>query len=109
MSSNKENIDNEIVQRWVNKADIDHSHSSRKRKLDDTNFGKITDFVLDILNETEEIEEGNKRKILRLALDEDEYLIKVWRAIKTDVKQVQVCKFIHLMFDVVSITFSYIS
>ncbi|PKK71452.1 hypothetical protein RhiirC2_849149 [Rhizophagus irregularis] len=47
------------------------------------------DFVLDILNETDEIE-GNKRKILRLALDEDEYLIKLWKAIKTDVKQVQV-------------------
>lgn len=68
------NIDNEIVQRWVSKADKDHSHSSRERKSNDTNFGKITDFVLDILNETEEIE-GNKRKILRLALDEDEYLI----------------------------------
>jgi hypothetical protein len=45
-------------------------------------------------------------------LDEDEYLIKLWRAIKADVKQVQVCKFIqsaNLMFDVVSIAFSYIS
>ncbi|RIA98216.1 hypothetical protein C1645_813094 [Glomus cerebriforme] len=42
------------------------------------------------LLETEEIEEGNKWKILRLALDEDEYLIKLWKAIKTDVKQMQV-------------------
>ncbi|RIA91571.1 hypothetical protein C1645_821886 [Glomus cerebriforme] len=90
VSSNKENIDNEIVQRWINKADKDHSHSPQKRKLDDTSFGKIIEFILDILEKTEEIEEGDKRKILRLALDEDEYLIKLWRAIKIEEKQVQI-------------------
>ena len=104
----KENIDNEIVQRWINKADKDHSHSPQKRKLDDTSFGKITEFNLDILEETEEIEEGDKRKILRFALDEDEYLIKLWRAIKIEEKQVQIRKFIrsvNLMFNIVSILF----
>ena len=106
VSSNKENIDNEVVQRWINKADKEHSHPPQKRKLDDTNLGKITEFVLYILEETEEIEKGDKRKILRLALNEDEYLIKLWRAIRTEEKQVQICKFIqsaNLMFDVVSI------
>ncbi|CAI2188019.1 12172_t:CDS:2, partial [Funneliformis geosporum] len=87
----------------INKADKEHSHPPQKRKLDDTNLGKITEFVLYILEETEEIEKGDKRKILRLALNEDEYLIKLWRAIKTEKKQVQICKFIqsaNLMFDV---------
>ncbi|UZO18737.1 uncharacterized protein OCT59_010049 [Rhizophagus irregularis] len=103
VSSNKENIDNEVVQRWINKADKEHSHPPQKRKLDDTNLGKITEFVLYILEETEEIEKGDKRKILRLALNEDKYLIKLWRAIRTEEKQVQICKFIqsaNLMFDV---------
>ncbi|CAG8456750.1 4733_t:CDS:2 [Dentiscutata heterogama] len=105
-SSNKENIDNELVRRWINKADKEHSHPPQKRKLDDTNLGKITEFVLDILEETEEIEKGDKRKILGLALNEDEYIIKLWRAIKIEEKQVQIRKFIqsaNLMFDVVSI------
>ncbi|CAB4440952.1 unnamed protein product [Rhizophagus irregularis] len=57
-----------------------------KKKLDDTSFGKITEFVLDILEETEKIEEGDKRKILRLTFDEDEHLIKLWRAIKIEEK-----------------------
>ncbi|CAG8780073.1 3730_t:CDS:2, partial [Racocetra fulgida] len=86
-SSNKENIDNEVVQRWINKADKEYSHLPQKRKLDDTNLGKITKFVLNILEETKEIEKGDKQKILRLALNEDEYLIKLWRAIHMEENQ----------------------
>ncbi|CAI2182170.1 3276_t:CDS:2 [Funneliformis geosporum] len=86
-------------------SDKDCSHLPQKRKLDDTSFGKITEFILDILKEIEEIEKGDKRKILGLVLDEDEYLIKLWRAIKIEEKQVQIRKFIrsvNLMFNTVT-------
>ncbi|CAG8444532.1 390_t:CDS:2 [Ambispora gerdemannii] len=49
------------IKRWINKANENHSHLLQKRKLDDTNFEKITEFVLDVLEEVEETEEGDKR------------------------------------------------
>ncbi|CAG8698024.1 22258_t:CDS:2, partial [Racocetra persica] len=47
--------------------------SSNKENIDN----EITEFILDILKETKELEKEDKQKILRLALNEDEYLIKL--------------------------------
>ncbi|CAG8760413.1 15214_t:CDS:1, partial [Cetraspora pellucida] len=97
--------------------DKENANSSRKRKSDDeenidivqkkifadANSGKITEFVLDILGELEEIEKGDKKKILKLAIDENEYITKFWNKIKTEERKIQRRKFVQftsLMFDV---------
>ncbi len=56
----------------------------------------------------EESEKEDKEKVLKLAMDEDYYLTKLWKTIKTEKRKIQVHKFIrfaNVMFDIVSIKF----
>ncbi|CAG8715687.1 8220_t:CDS:2, partial [Acaulospora morrowiae] len=68
--SNKENIDEEIVRRLVNK-------DLQKRKLDE---------VLEL----EETEKGSKKKILELAMNDNEYMTKFLESIRTEERKEQV-------------------
>jgi hypothetical protein len=92
----KENVDSEIVQRWINSAVKICPQLPQKRKRDDVNdanIGKITEFVMDILEEVDESKKGEKQDILKLV-------------IKMKEKDSQIRKFIqfaNLMFDIVSI------
>ncbi|CAJ0762074.1 24213_t:CDS:2 [Entrophospora sp. SA101] len=84
--ASKENVDNEIIKRWIDKASrkrkldemliIMNANASSKRSLDDTNLGKITGFFLDILEELKETKKGDKKKVLKLTMDENEYMLK---------------------------------
>ncbi|CAG8503451.1 11368_t:CDS:2 [Acaulospora morrowiae] len=79
--SNKENIDKEIVRRWVNKA-------LQKRELDEKTwqpeFWKNDAVLLNTLEELEETENGSKKKILELAMNDDEYITKFWESVRTE-------------------------
>ncbi|CAG8706412.1 5506_t:CDS:2, partial [Cetraspora pellucida] len=58
---------------------IENIDTPRKKKADDSNFGEITDLTLVILGELEETEKGDKKKMLKLAMDENEYMTKFWK------------------------------
>ncbi|RHZ74076.1 hypothetical protein Glove_227g103 [Diversispora epigaea] len=113
----KENVDNEIIKRWVDKAlqkrklDValgdkenvdpqkrkldeilnnkENIETSRKKGCGDVNFGTITEFTLDILGELSETEKGDKKKILKLFMDENEYVTKFWKAVRTEERKIQ--------------------
>ncbi|CAB4496328.1 unnamed protein product [Rhizophagus irregularis] len=115
--SNKENIDKEIVRRWVNKdlqkrkldevlSDKENLNAPQKRRLGNPNFGKMTEFVLNTLEELEETEKGSKKKILELTMNENEYITKFWESVRTEERKEQVRRFIqftNLMFEVVKL------
>ncbi|RIA94128.1 hypothetical protein C1645_818511 [Glomus cerebriforme] len=68
----KENVDNEIVQRWINSAVKDCPQLPQKRKhddVDDANIGEITE-------EFEESKKGEKQDILKLALKGNEQILQ---------------------------------
>ena len=102
---NKENV---VRSQKRNLDEVD-GNTSQKRRLSDADLGKITDFVLDIFEDLEGTEKEDRKKMLRLAMDENDYLTKFWKTIKTEERKIQVRKFIrfaNVMFDVVSIKFS---
>jgi len=115
--ANKEDIDSEIIKRWIDKASqkrkseviLDNEENvnpSQKRRLDDSDLGKIIEFVLDVLEDLEGTEKDDRKKILKLVMDENEYVIKLWKTIKAEERKIQVRKFIrfaNVMFDIVSI------
>jgi len=117
--ANKEDIDSEIIKRWIDKASqkrkseviLDNEENvnpSQKRRLDDSDLGKIIEFVLDVLEDLEGTEKDDRKKILKLVMDENEYVVKFWKTIKAEERKVQVHKFIrfaNVMFDIVSIEF----
>ena len=135
--ANKEDIDSEIIKRWIDKAsrkrksevildneenvnpsqkrkfdnvfdDKENIDASQKGRLEDSELGKITEFVLDILEDLEGTEKDDGKKILKLVMDENEYAVKFWKTIKAEERKVQVRKFIrfaNMMFDIVSIEF----
>jgi hypothetical protein len=77
-----------------------------KRKIND-NFSKMTEFVLEVLEEVEETKKGQKQEIMKMALKEDEHLVRIWEIIitrKSKKEQVRkFIKFVNVMFDIVSI------
>ncbi|CAG8838405.1 2168_t:CDS:2, partial [Gigaspora margarita] len=81
----KERLDNEIIEKWTGKPTLEVEIKSPKRKHDDSNFCEMLKSVRDILKEVIETKEGSgsKQKILKLALREDEDLIRIWRTVKT--------------------------
>ena len=91
-------------------GDEENLNASQKRRLGNPNFGKMTEFVLNTLEELEETEKGNKKKILELAMNEDKFMIKFWGSVRTEERKEQVRRFIqftNLMFDIVSIKILY--
>uniref|UniRef100_U9UH05 Uncharacterized protein n=1 Tax=Rhizophagus irregularis (strain DAOM 181602 / DAOM 197198 / MUCL 43194) TaxID=747089 RepID=U9UH05_RHIID len=102
----KENVDNEIVRRWINSAVKNCPQLPQKRKhgdVDDASIGEITEFVMDILEEVEESKKGEKQDILKLALKGNEQIIQFCKGIKMKEKDSQIRKFIqfaNLMFDI---------
>ncbi|RUP47528.1 hypothetical protein BC936DRAFT_145641 [Jimgerdemannia flammicorona] len=89
----KEKMDNTLIQRLISTTtsevsaeaagSIDDIPRSPKRKLDDVDFDKVTEFVMEVMDEVEEAEEGQRRKIAKLALEENNVLLQIWRAIET--------------------------
>ncbi|CAB4409323.1 unnamed protein product [Rhizophagus irregularis] len=105
----KEKFDDEILKRWSSRAASDISNQAPssdfftnlrngsdttslnnetsnqfracplKRKLDDTDFDQMTDFVLGVFKKIKENKTGEKQKILQLSLEKNESLIKIWR------------------------------
>ncbi|CAG8614531.1 4877_t:CDS:2, partial [Racocetra fulgida] len=77
VSAKKENVDREITKRWLDKTldNIENIDTPQKKKADDSNFGEITDLTLDILGELKETEKDDKKKILKLAMDENESIL----------------------------------
>jgi len=67
----------------------------------------MTEFILDVLEGVEESVNGQRQKIMKLALKEDEFLVRIWEIISIlDSKKEQVrkfIKFVNVTFDVVSI------
>lgn len=67
----------------------------------------MIDFILKIFEEIEETKEGQKKEILKMALQKDEIFVRIWEIVEMqESKKMQVSKFIKLMnimFDVVSI------
>jgi hypothetical protein len=94
---------------WINSAVKICPILPQKRKRDDVNdanIGKITEFVMDILEEVDESKKGEKQDILKLALKGNEQILQFWEVIKMKEKDSQIRKFIqfaNLMFDIVSI------
>lgn len=110
----KENLDNKIFQKWTVKTatevvnnNCENQSRPLKRKYDSTDFCEMTRFVLEILKEVEETKEGTKKKIMKLALRENEYITQIWRAINMKEcrkKQThEFVEFVNIVFDVVSI------
>lgn len=67
----------------------------------------MINFILKIFEEIEETKEGQKKEILKMALQKDEIFVRIWEIVEMqESKKMQVSKFIQLMnimFDVVSI------
>jgi hypothetical protein len=63
-----------------------------KRRLCDADLEKMTEWLLDILEDLEETKKKDKKKkkILKLTIDENEYVSKCWKAIKTEERKIQV-------------------
>lgn len=112
----KEKLDSKIIHRWTRKAttevennNCENQFQQPKRKHDDSNFYEMIKFVRDILNEANEMKEGSKQKIMKLALREDEDIIQIWRVVKTKEHRREqfheFIEFVNLAFDVVSIKF----
>lgn len=60
-------------------------------------------FILDILEDLEETEKDDRKKMLKLAFDENVYMSKFLETIKNEERKFQVRKFIQfasVMFDV---------
>ncbi|RHZ76669.1 hypothetical protein Glove_194g16 [Diversispora epigaea] len=82
----KENVDPSQKRKLDNIENID---TPQKKRLDDANFGEITDFIIDILGELEETEKGDKKKMLKLAMDENEYMAKFWKMVRAEERRTQ--------------------
>ncbi|CAG8516782.1 16554_t:CDS:2 [Acaulospora colombiana] len=121
--ANKEDIDSEIIKRWIDKASqkrkseviLDNEENvnpSQKRKFDNVfddkenidvsqkrrlDLGKITEFVLDILEDLEGTEKDDGKKILKLVMDENEYVMKLWKTIKAEERKIQLMA-IHFIY-----------
>ncbi|CAB4483686.1 hypothetical protein RhiirA5_421535 [Rhizophagus irregularis] len=92
----KENVDNEIVRRWINSAVKNCPQLPQKRKHGDVDDASI-------LEEVEESKKGEKQDILKLALKGNEQIIQFCKGIKMKEKDSQIRKFIqfaNLMFDI---------
>ncbi|CAG8545502.1 13240_t:CDS:2 [Ambispora gerdemannii] len=66
-----------ITKEGINNDVGDNGDQPPKRKLEDTDFGKMAEFVLDVLDEVEDTEKG--QKIMKLTLKEDKYFMQIWR------------------------------
>ncbi|RUP36315.1 hypothetical protein BC936DRAFT_138472, partial [Jimgerdemannia flammicorona] len=110
----KKNTISTTTMQWISTAATEVSAGSvgfirdiprpPKRKLDDVNFDKMTDFIMNVLEEMEEAESGQKKKVARLTLEEDCCLVEIWRTIDMmESKKEQICKFlwyVNSVFDV---------
>ncbi|CAG8744735.1 9617_t:CDS:2, partial [Racocetra fulgida] len=99
----KENIDAPQKRIFKDKENVTPLQQENIDVIGNVNFGKMIGLILDIFEDLEETEKDDRKKILKLAFDENVYMSKLLETIKNEERKVQVRKFIQfasVMFDV---------
>ncbi|GBC05814.1 hypothetical protein RclHR1_06440001 [Rhizophagus clarus] len=104
----KRKLESELIDRWIStrkrKHEEDDNKCSKRRNMDNE-YGKLTDFVLSIVNKLERNEDQVK-KIIQLVIAKDERLMNIWESLTTqEDEDLKIKKFVTLanyQFDMVS-------
>ncbi|CAI2197186.1 19472_t:CDS:2, partial [Funneliformis geosporum] len=92
---NKENFDDEIIQRLISKS----TKVSRppKRKFNDISPCEIAEFVSEVLEDFVEADKEQKQQIMKLTLKKDEYMMYIWRMIEKQSKKEKILNFVRFV------------
>ncbi|RGB36874.1 hypothetical protein C1646_757564 [Rhizophagus diaphanus] len=102
----REKVNGEIARQSMKRAAAEDSEESimNKARPEKRKRNEMINFVLNIFEEIEEIKEGQKKEILKMALQKDEIFVKIWEIVKMqETKKQQVSKFtklMNIMFDI---------
>ncbi|CAG8778377.1 17149_t:CDS:2 [Gigaspora margarita] len=90
----KEKIDAPQKRIFKDKENVAPLQQENIDVIGNINSGKMIGLILDILEGLEETEKDDRKKMLKLAFDENVYMSKFLETIKNEKRKFQVCKFI---------------